>query len=69
MNWDFIGFTIEVLGKILVAFVAINVHYRFRKQHQLNDRVFRAMSREHILGMLGISLIIVGYFLQVPGKI
>lgn len=69
MNLEFIGFTLDVIGKIMVAFTAIMVHYRFRKEHKVDERVFRSMRREHLLGIIGISLIILGFILQAPFKL
>lgn len=65
---EFIGFTIEVLGKIMVAFTAIMVHHRFLMEHKIDRAVFRTMKREQFVGIAGIILIVVGYILQVPSK-
>jgi len=69
MNLEFIGFSIDVVGKIMVAFTAVMVHYRFRKEHKIDEKVFRAMRREQLLGVIGILLIILGFILQVPSKL
>lgn len=69
MNIEFIGFTLDVLGKILVAFTAIMVHHRFRKEHKVDERIFKAMRREQLLGIIGIGAIILGFILQIPGKL
>lgn len=66
---DFLGFTLDVIGKIMVAYTAIMVHYRFWKEHKIDERVFVVMKRERIIGVLGIALIVVGYLLQVPSKL
>ncbi|MCH7604713.1 hypothetical protein IID24_01885 [Patescibacteria group bacterium] len=66
---ELLGATLDLIGKILIAFTALRVHYRFRKEHKVDERVFRAMRREHILAILGIILIILGYLLQLPGKV
>jgi len=69
MNVEFIGFTLDVLGKVMVAFTAIMVHYRFRKEHKIDEKVFRSMRREQLLGIVGIFFIILGFLLQVPFKL
>lgn len=69
MNIEFIGFTLDVIGKIMVAFTALMVHHRFRKEHKVDERVFKSMRREQVLGILGILLIILGFLLQIPGKV
>lgn len=69
MSAEFIGFTVDVIGKILVAYTAIAVHRRVWKEHRIDGKVFREMRREQIVGVLGIILIIAGYFLQLPAKL
>ena len=69
MNIEFIGLTLDFLGKILVAFTAIMVHHRFRKEHKVDERIFKAMRREQLLGIIGIGAIILGFILQIPGKL
>ncbi|MCH7828327.1 hypothetical protein IH982_00445 [Patescibacteria group bacterium] len=69
MNIEFVGFTLDVIGKIMVAFTAIMVHYRFRKEHKIDERVFRTMRREQLLGIIGIFFIILGFLLQAPFKL
>ncbi len=66
---EIIGFTLETLGKILVAYTALRVHHRFWKEHKVSSGVFKTMRREQILGILGIILIIAGYIIQIPFKV
>ena len=69
MSIEFVGFSIDVVGKVMVAFTAIMVHRRFRKEHKIDERVFRSMKREQLLGIIGIFFIILGFLLQVPSKL
>jgi len=69
MSAEFIGFTLDVFGKILVAYTAIMVHYRFWKEHKIDEKVFRTMKQERMIGIFGVILIIIGYFLQIPSKL
>lgn len=69
MTMEFIGFTLDVIGKIMVAYTAIAVHRRVWKEHRIDGKVFREMRREQIIGALGIILIIAGYILQTPSKL
>ncbi|GIW66505.1 MAG: hypothetical protein KatS3mg095_0403 [Candidatus Parcubacteria bacterium] len=69
MNLEFLGFTLDVIGKLMVAYTTIAVHYRVWKEHKIDREVFEAMRREQIIGIIGIILIIVGYLLQIPSKI
>ncbi|MFV1917516.1 MAG: hypothetical protein ACC618_03510 [Patescibacteria group bacterium] len=66
---DFIGFTLEVLGTVMIAYMALSVHYRVRKEHKIGERVIKHMRREQAVGVVGVVLIVAGYILQVPSKI
>lgn len=68
INWEFIGYTIDTLGKILVAYTAIRVHHRVWQEHKIDRRVFKEMKLEQLLGVLGIAMIIAGYLIQIPYK-
>jgi len=69
MSAEFIGFTLDVIGKILVAYTAIMVHYRFWKEHKIDEKVFRTMKQERLIAIFGVALIIIGYLLQIPSKL
>ena len=69
MNFTLIGSIFDVVGKVMVAFTAIAVHHRLRKEHKIDEFVFKAMKLEQIIGLLGIAFIIIGFFLQLPGKL
>ncbi|MDA1334410.1 MAG: hypothetical protein O2794_00140 [bacterium] len=65
---EFIGFTLEFIGKIMIAYTAVSVHYRVWKEHAVDERVFSEMKRERLLGLLGIILMVIGYLLEAPFK-
>ena len=69
MIWSFVGFTLDVIGKVMIAYMAIVVHHRFRKEHKIDKAVFQSMRNEQIIGVVGIGLIILGYLLQIPSKL
>lgn len=68
MDPIFIGRTFDVVGKILIAYTAIMVHHRFRKEHKIDDPVFNEMKKEQILGIAGIVLIVLGYLFEVSPR-
>ena len=53
--------TFTFLGELLIGYTAIAVHYRFRKEHKVDEEVFTIMKREHFLGIVGIISLIIGY--------
>lgn len=66
---ELLGHTMDLVGTILISYTAIAVHYRVRKEHKIDDNVFNLMKREQHLGIIGIILIIVGYFFEIQGKV
>jgi hypothetical protein len=67
--FPFIGFTLQVVGKILIAYTAIMVHHRVWQEHRIDNKVFSEMQKEKALAFVGILFIIVGYFLEAPSKL
>jgi len=61
------GLTFEVLGTVLIAYTALSVHGRVRKEHVIDEKVISEMKREHALGISGIVFILIGYVLQLIG--
>lgn len=57
--------TLDIIGKIMVAYTAIAVHHRVWKEHKIDRAVFRAMKREQWIGIAGIGFMIVAYFLHI----
>lgn len=63
---NLLGHTLDVIGKIMIAYTAIAVHYRVRKERKIDKKVFSTMRKEHLIGIVGIIFIVVGYFLRLP---
>lgn len=57
-----IGYTLDLFGKLLIAFTAIMVHHRVQQEHKIDKQVFDEMKKEKVLAMIGILLMIIGYF-------
>jgi len=62
----FVGYTIDVIGTILIAFTVIAVHQRVAKERKIDEKVFVIMNRERKAAIWGIFLIAIGYILQIP---
>lgn len=56
---------LETVGTLLIAYAALNVHHRFFKEHKIDEAVYNAMAKERKVGLTGIYLIIVAFFLQI----
>lgn len=68
MSLEFIGFTLDTVGKIMVAFTAIMVHHRFSEEQKLDSKVLNEMKREKVIGIVGVTFIVIGYLLQLSSK-
>lgn len=66
---ELIGFTLDMIGKILVGISVILVHTRVMRERKIDKLVIKAMGREKVLAISGIVLIILGYLLQLPTKV
>lgn len=62
---DLLPVTLDVAGKVMVAYTAIRVHFRFWQEHKVDEAVFREMRKERTIGVIGIALILLGYILHV----
>ena len=60
-----VGNTIKTLGELMVAFTVIAVHQRVWKEHKIDEAVFSEMERERKVGIFGMVLIVIGYFLEI----
>lgn len=56
--------TLDIIGKVMIAYTALAVHGRVRKEAKIDASVFNAMKREKIIGVAGIVLMVLGYFLH-----
>ena len=65
----FIGYTFDVIGKILIAYTAIAVHQRVAQEQKIDKRVFQEMKRERNVAFWGIAFISIGYVMQIPQKL
>lgn len=66
---ELLGFILDVIGKVMIAFTVLMVHHRFRKEHKVDESVFKVMRQEQVIGIGGIIFIIIGFFLQLPAKL
>jgi hypothetical protein len=60
-----LAFTLDIIGKIMIAYTAISVHGHISREHRIDSAVFRAMRREKIVGILGIVFMVAGYIIHI----
>lgn len=66
---EILGLTLETLGTIMIAYTALAVHDRLRKEHRVDGKVFASIGKELMIGRASIALVLLGYILQVISKI
>lgn len=65
MNLLFIGMTMSVIGKGLLALGIIWVHVTMANERRIDDLVIRSFRTELIVTITGFALILVGYMIEV----
>lgn len=60
-----LAFTLDLIGKIMVAYTALAVHGRVRREQKIDAVVFRAMKKEKIVGITGIVFMVFGYIIHI----
>lgn len=63
MTLAFIGYTFDVIGKLLIAGVTLRLHVKHFQKHHVNKEDVKL---DAWLSTLGIILIAVGYVLHSP---
>lgn len=63
-----LAFTLDIIGKIMIAYTALSVHRRVWKEHKIDRSVFRTMRQEQLAGFIGIILMVAAYFLHIYAK-
>ena len=65
MNLLFIGMTFSLIGKVLLAIGVILAHTQLAHEHRVDARVIHSFHTEKVMTIVGLLLIIFGYFLEV----
>ncbi len=68
MDIDFIGFSLQVFGEILIAIAVLRMHGKLSEEHRIDKKVISTIHQEKRITYLAILLILVGYILQIPFK-
>lgn len=65
MNFLLWGITLGTIGKLILGIAVLRVHIRILQEHSIDGVVLRAIKREHLVTIVGLLFIIVGYVLEV----
>jgi len=61
----FWGLTIGTIGKVLLGITVISVHWKIVKEHKIDNKVLKEMRKERNVALLGIALVVTGYFFEI----
>jgi hypothetical protein len=65
MNLLFIGMTLGVIGKGMLALGVVWVHVAMANERSIDDLVVRSFRTELIVTVIGFTLILTGYIIEV----
>ena len=65
MNLLFLGLTIGVIGKIVLGVAVLRVHNGILHEHKIDNVVLQSIRNEKWVTIAGLSLIVIGYILEV----
>lgn len=61
---ELLAFTTDAIGKVMVSYTVLQVHFRMWQEHRIDKKVYDEMREERYIGLFGIFLMLVGYFLH-----
>ncbi|MDP3996617.1 MAG: hypothetical protein Q8P86_02920 [bacterium] len=63
-----IASTMKVVGDVMIALVVFSVHMHIMKEKSIDANVVRYMKRERMYVVIGITLIVGGYVLEIMAR-
>ena len=60
-----LGLTLTTIGEVLIGLTVLHVHHKILEEHKLDKKVFAGIRLEQWAGLLGVSLVILGYIIRV----
>ncbi len=60
--------TCTLVGDVLIAWVVFNVHMHIVKHHKIDDYVLQSMKKERSITAAGITLVVLGYVLEIVAR-
>ena len=65
MNLLLWGLTVGVVGKLVLGIAVLRVHAGIVHEHKIDNAVIKSMKRERWVTILGVVLIVAGYFMEI----
>lgn len=64
LDLELIGKSMTMFGEVIVAVMVIGVHHRMKEKHRIDKSVSDLMTMEQVIGLIGVSLIVIGYLIE-----
>ena len=64
MTFEILALTLDFIGKVLIAVMALLVHKRIRSEKKIDLQVIKEMKLEQAIGVLAIVLIVISYIMN-----
>lgn len=64
MAFEILALTLDFIGKVLIAIMALLVHKRVRSEKKIDLHVIKEMRLEQAIGLLAIVLIVISYIMN-----
>jgi len=61
MEGEFLGQLIKTMGELFLAYTVLKVHHGVMNERKIDSRVLREMKKEQLIGIVGVTLIVVGF--------
>lgn len=61
---EVIPISLDFLGTLLIGFAVLQVHTKLGIEHQIDDKVTNIIHKEHLITIIGLILITLGFILQ-----
>lgn len=63
LDLEFTAITLDFVGKVLITSTVLMVHWKIEKERKIDKYVIKGFRLEKLLGILGLILISVAYFI------
>ncbi len=65
MNLLLWGITLGTIGKLILGIAVLRVHIWIFREHRIDNVVLNAIKREHVVTIIGLGFIVLGFILEV----
>ncbi len=64
MNYIFVGHLIQTIGELFLAYTVLRVHHGVMLERRIDKKVLTEMRTEQFVGIVGVTLIVIGFIVR-----